>query len=79
MLSKRQRSERLVAVALAGFLALNFPLLDLFNRAALVMGVPVLFVYLFVAWAVLIGAIAAVLERDGSNGRRHRAPPPPSR
>lgn len=66
MVSNRRRGERLVAVAFAGIMALNFPLLDLFDRVALVFGVPLLYLYLFLAWALLIGAIAAISERKVS-------------
>lgn len=57
--------QRLVALALAAGVALNFPLLSLFDRATLVFGVPVLWCYLFVVWAVVIGLAALALERAG--------------
>ena len=65
MVFERRQAERLVAVALVGLLVVNYPLLDLFNLAVLVFGVPLLYVYLFLAWGLLIGAMAVVLERKG--------------
>jgi len=62
-----RRRERLVVLALAGVLALNYPLLQLFNDAGLVLGIPSLYLYLFLVWATLIGLGAWVLE-----GRRTR-------
>lgn len=56
---------RLVTVAAFGALLLLPPLLPQFNRAELVLGVPLLWGYLFLAWAAIIGLIAAVLGRSG--------------
>lgn len=55
--------QRLVALFLLGVLLFNYPLLQLFARDALVLGVPLLYCYIFVAWAALIGLIALVVER----------------
>ncbi len=57
-----RRGERLVVLALAGVLALNYPLLELFNDARLVLGIPLLYLYLFLVWGALIGLGAWVLE-----------------
>ena len=58
------RTQRLVALFLLGLLLFNYPMLALFNRAAEAFGVPVLYAYIFVAWAVLIGLLAFVIERS---------------
>ncbi len=57
--------QRLVAVFLLGCLLLNFPLLYLFSAVWFVDGVPMLFVYVFVAWGVVIALLALVVERSG--------------
>jgi len=46
--------RRLVGLFLLGMLLFNFPLLHLFNRPVLVMGIPVLYLYLFGAWSLII-------------------------
>lgn len=56
---------RLAALALAGVVAFNFPLLALASDRG------VLVAYLFGAWAVLIGAAAWAVERH----RRKDRPP----
>ncbi len=56
-------SRRLVAVFLAGLLLFNYPLLAVFNTAAETFGIPLLYAYLFAAWALLIGLLALVVER----------------
>ncbi len=59
--------QRLVALFLLGCLLLNFPLLYLFERDLVIAGVPLLFVYVFVAWAALIVLLALVVERGGDD------------
>ena len=58
------KSQRLLAVFLLGVLLFNYPLLALFNRAAEAFGVPVVYAYLFGAWALVIGLLALVIERS---------------
>jgi hypothetical protein len=58
------KGPRLVAVFLLGVLLFNYPLLALFNRTVLVFGVPLLYAYIFVAWALLIGLAALVVGRS---------------
>ncbi len=65
-----RRGERLVVLALAGVLALNYPLLELFNDARLVLGIPLLYLYLFLVWGGIIGLGAWVLEGKGPLRRR---------
>jgi hypothetical protein len=58
------RAPRLVALFLLGALLFNYPLLAVFNRSADVFGIPVLYAYIFFAWALLIGLLALVVERS---------------
>ncbi len=57
------KGERLLALFLIGVLLFNYPLLSLFSRAGMLWGIPVLYVYIFSAWAALIGLMALVIER----------------
>lgn len=52
-------------VALFGFLLFLPPLLSAFDRGDQVFGVPVVWAYLFGAWAVVIGLVAFVVRRSG--------------
>ena len=54
------RSPRMVAVAALAALLLNYPVLALFDVDARVFGAPVLWAYLFIAWAVVIAVVAGV-------------------
>ena len=63
--------ERLVALAFAAGLAFNYPLLFLFSQQGLLFGIPVFYLYLFLAWALLIVLGAFVMERRSrSEGSR---------
>ena len=62
MLTMKQRTERLVVLAVIGVLALNYPALSLFAHGGLLFGIPVLYLYLFLVWAGLIALTAAVIE-----------------
>ena len=73
-----RRKERLVVLALSGVLALNYPLLEIFNDAGLVLGVPMLYLYLFLVWGGFIGLGAWVLERGGPP-KESEEPHPPDR
>jgi len=55
--------ERLVATFLCGCVLFNYPLLSLFDRSAALLGVPLLYAYVFTAWAGLIALMAWVIER----------------
>jgi hypothetical protein len=55
--------QRLIAVFLLGCLLLNYPLLYLFNVSHLIFGIPVLYVYTFAAWALLIAFTAVIVSR----------------
>ena len=57
------KGQRLIALFLLGNLLFNYPLLALFNRAETLLGVPVLYVYVFGAWALLIALLAHIAEK----------------
>ena len=64
MAKKGRRGERLVGLFLLGCLLFNFPLLALFNVKGAVLGIPILYAYLFAAWALLIAVVAMIMERQ---------------
>jgi hypothetical protein len=59
------KGQRLVALCMLGMLLFNYPLLALFNVPATLFGVPMLYAYIFIAWAVLIVLMALVAESGG--------------
>lgn len=56
-------SQRLVALCVLGWLLFNYPLLALFNDAGTIFSIPLLYAYLFFAWALLICLMALIVER----------------
>ena len=57
------KGERMIALCMLGCVLFNFPILALFNVPGSVFGVPVLYAYIFIAWALLIGLMAWVVEK----------------
>ena len=62
-MSEEAKSQRFVALCMLGMVLFNFPVLALFNVGGTLLGVPVLYAYIFVAWAALIALMALVAER----------------
>ena len=56
------KSHRFVALCMLGLLLFNYPILALFNVSGTVLGVPVLYVYMFGAWSALIALMAWIAE-----------------
>ena len=56
------KGQRLIALFIFGCLLFNYPVLSLFNVVAAVFGVPVLYAYIFAAWALMVGLMAWVVE-----------------
>jgi hypothetical protein len=56
--------QRLIALFLLGCLLFNYPLLYLFSIEHHFFGIPLLYVYIFAAWALLIALIAAAVGRN---------------
>jgi len=57
------RGQRLAALCLLGLVLFSYPVLAVFNIHATVAGIPLLYVYFFVAWGALIVLMALVIER----------------
>ena len=55
--------QRLVAIVLMGCVLFNYPVLSLFSKPGALLGIPLLYFYLFTVWALLIGLTAYVIER----------------
>jgi len=54
MTGDKTTAGRLIGLFLLGLLLFNFPLLSLFNRPALYLGIPVLYFYLFAVWLLIV-------------------------
>lgn len=56
--------ERLIGLFLFGLLLFMPPLISVFDKVRLVAGVPLLYGYLFLVWALVIVLMAATVERS---------------
>ena len=66
--------KRLVALFLFGFVLLNYPLLSLFKPEILIFGLPLLYLYVFGVWCLLIGLTALVMitaSKDSADDSDH--------
>ena len=80
-------AERLVGLFLIGAIGFSPPILTLFDKPVLVAGIPLLYLYLFVFWIVLIALASIVVTqlapsddspRDEDRRERDRTAKPPS-
>ena len=58
------KSTKLITVSLVGWLLLSFPLLSIFSTTGAVLGIPVLFLYVFSIWLTFI-VITFLITRKG--------------
>jgi hypothetical protein len=58
----RLRGARLTATAVLALLLFNFPFVGVFDTDTLVLGVPLLWAYLFVVWALVIALVAWIVH-----------------
>jgi hypothetical protein len=56
------KGQRLIALFVLGCLLFNYPVLSLFNVPEVAFGVPVLYAYIFAAWALLVALMALAAE-----------------
>jgi len=61
--SEDAKGQQFVALCMLGLVLFNYPILALFNVPGTLLGVPVLYAYLFIAWAALIALMALVANR----------------
>jgi hypothetical protein len=60
------KGQKFIALCILGMLLFNYPLLSLFNVPGEVLGIPVLYAYIFVVWAAMIACMAVIAERGSS-------------
>ena len=71
---RQQSKEHIVILFIGGVVAINYPLLELFDRAWAPFGIPLLYFYLYFAWLVIIVLLIVVVQHS-----EIREPNPPSK
>lgn len=61
-------ADRLLGLFVLGWLVFGFPLMGLWDRPVLLAGLPLLPLALFGLWALLIAALAWLMERPPAAG-----------
>jgi uncharacterized membrane protein len=68
MTRESKLNKRLVALFLLGCVLLNYPILSLFNLEIPIFGLPLLLVYIFGIWCLLIGlTVLATMSRSNEH------------
>ena len=65
-----RRRDRLIGLFLLALVLLNPPLLLLFGAGGTAFGLPLLYLYIFLAWLLVIASLAWIAERRRAR-RRH--------
>ncbi|VEN74445.1 conserved hypothetical protein [Candidatus Desulfarcum epimagneticum] len=61
MTPDNQRKRLLISIFLLGFVLFNYPILSLFNLSLIISGMPLLYLYLFFVWALIIALMAIAI------------------
>ena len=67
-------SKRLVGLFLLGFVLFNYPVISLFNLDKFWFGIPILYLYVFGVWLILIILIVLVTKFNHNNSQFTRSP-----
>lgn len=59
----RKTTQRLVGVFFVFLILFNFPILNIFWKQERVLGVPMIFLYIFAVWLLLLIAVYYLTER----------------
>jgi hypothetical protein len=62
MTTEPNRTKRLIGLFLLGYLLFSPPIISLFNLPHLILGIPLLYGYIFAAWVLLIVLVALIVS-----------------
>ena len=65
--------EHTIVLFAAGVLALNYPLLAIADRVLLLLGIPLLYLFIFLVWLVMIVVTACIASRAEINNNGSEA------
>ena len=63
MRDDKNKEQRFLALCMLGLVLFNFPVLTIFNVGGSILGIPILYAYIFAAWAFVIALMYWVAER----------------
>ncbi len=62
MTTEPTRTKRLIGLFLLGYLLFSPPIISLFNLPNMILGIPLLYGYIFGAWVLLIVLVALIVS-----------------
>lgn len=62
-MESKKKTSRLIILFLLGSLLLNFPILSLFNSKGFLLDVPLLYLYIFTVWTLLVVLIGLIMRK----------------
>ena len=62
MTGDKRKGKKLAGLFFLGCLLFNFPILSLFNRKLMLFGIPLLYVYIFSVWFIVIALIYLITK-----------------
>jgi TRAP-type C4-dicarboxylate transport system permease small subunit len=68
----KSKSRLLMGLFLLGCVLFNYPILTLFNQRVALLGIPLLYLYLFMVWTAIIVAIMLITKGRATATRRKR-------
>lgn len=73
---RQQSKEVLIILFVIGALFLNYPFLHPFDRPWTLFGIPLLYLYLYLVWFVMIVLLIVIVERSAIEPPPEAEPPP---
>ncbi len=74
---RQQSKESIVVLFVVGVLALNYPFLNLFDRAWMPLGIPLLYLYMYLLWLAIIVLLIVIVEHSQLPPAEQEQPSPP--
>lgn len=68
MASEHRRRESMTILFVVATLALNYPLLSIFDHLLLLLGIPMLYLYIFLVWLIVIVVMAVIADKFWPKG-----------
>ncbi len=65
-MNQKIRNEKLILFALLIILLLTYPLIAIVNKPILLMGIPILYLYIFFVWLIIVVIIKRLADKKNT-------------
>ncbi len=62
-MNQKMRNEKLILFALLIIVLLSYPLIAIVNKPILLMGIPILYLYIFFVWFIIVVIIKSLTDK----------------